>query len=258
MAIIGRVCIFSEMSLGRLKTTPPRIYTKLSLKPTPNITESTTVARVAEGTTSTVIGNAVGTSTETTKTTEVSAQNAVKTSKWGKGLLTRLKANGDSKLMKFQTNHIHIEPTRFIEPLNSIKGLDLENSLKQLKWNSKPISRLIYTELLDLSLKLKQNGFDLKKTFVAHGYVSCKQQGLQPRFIKMVKGRGRYGSTPHAKFSRLEWIFQERQDGFEKRLRDPLEKIRQKLRDTKLVDLDQELKIKEQKIVKLEINKPSL
>ena len=175
------------------------------------------------------------------------------TSKWGKGLISRLQEQGDLKLIKLYSNHIHIEPTRFIDPINQIKGLLLKDAMAQLKWDKRPISKLLQTELIEHSIKLKQDGFDLQKTWVAHSYVTSATKGLQPRFIKLVKGRGRYGSTPHAKFARLEWIFQQRERGFAKKENDPLEKIREKLRSKYEVDLEKIVQEKMESKVVLEI-----
>ncbi len=50
-----------------------------------------------------------------------------------------------------------------------------------------------------------------------------------------MRGRGRYGATPHPKTARLEIVLQERQNGgFKKRTEeDPLEWIRMRLRNRK-------------------------
>jgi hypothetical protein len=48
-----------------------------------------------------------------------------------------------------------------------------------------------------------------------------------------LRGRGRYGATPHPKTAKLEITFQERERGFSIRDADPLEWIRSRLRDRK-------------------------
>jgi hypothetical protein len=62
---------------------------------------------------------------------------------------------------------------------------------------------------------VKENGAVLSKS-------------LQKRYIR---GRGRYGSTPHAKTCLLELTLQERDKPFDRKLQDPLEWIRARLRD---------------------------
>ncbi len=47
-----------------------------------------------------------------------------------------------------------------------------------------------------------------------------------------IKGRGRYGSTPHPLTTTVHFVFQERDKLLESRARDPLEWLRSKLRNT--------------------------
>lgn len=77
-------------------------------------------------------------------------------------------------------------------------------------------------------------GISLFITILAHAFIKESAHGLSQRFIKAyVKGRGRYGATPHPKLARLEIILQERLNGgFKKREEeDPLEWIRVRLRN---------------------------
>ncbi|KAJ3367661.1 hypothetical protein HDU91_001228 [Kappamyces sp. JEL0680] len=69
----------------------------------------------------------------------------------------------------------------------------------------------------------------------ADAYIKESSHGLSQKFIKKyVRGRGRYGATPHPKAARLEIVLQERANGvgFKKRTDDdPLEWVRVRLRE---------------------------
>ncbi|KAJ3268061.1 hypothetical protein HDV01_003502 [Terramyces sp. JEL0728] len=154
--------------------------------------------------------------------------------KWGKGFLYRLEKDGGSKILKTFKNFIHIEHTRFIQPLGDIKGLSLDDALLQLSWNQHRISHKLKDTLKEVIVRAKEEGFDLKRTFIADAYVKNTKHGLQTRFVKKyLRGRGRYGATPHPLVCKLEFILQERALGFQKRINDPLEWLRSKLRDRK-------------------------
>ncbi len=60
-------------------------------------------------------------------------------------------------------------------------------------------------------------------------------------------GRGRYGSTPHPKICRLEFYLQEREKPFDLRENDPLEWVRQRLRDSRRKYVDLSEKVYEEK-----------
>jgi pyruvate/oxaloacetate carboxyltransferase len=50
---------------------------------------------------------------------------------------------------------------------------------------------------------------------------------------RYLRGRGRYGATPHPKVATLDLILQEREKPFAVKENDPLEWVRAKLRDHK-------------------------
>ena len=237
----------------KLKATPPRIYNRLRAAIlNPLLDEASLLKTKTSG------SNADSNSSSALKANVVgesgtpSASDAAKTSKWGKGLMTRLLEQGDSRIFRLKSDHLHIEYTRFMQPLGEIKGLDLQSAIQQLKWQQKPICKLLEKELIQHALDLEQAGFDLDKTFVAHAYCS-NRSNLQQRFLKMCKGRGRYGSTPHPLTSQIEWIFQQREQGFKKRLQDPLEHIRQQLRSKIPVNISQMVQEAKKSRIELEI-----
>ncbi|KAJ3203970.1 hypothetical protein HDU67_009847 [Dinochytrium kinnereticum] len=80
-------------------------------------------------------------------------------------------------------------------------------------------------------VKAKESGLELGKTYIADAFVqkngAVLSQELQKRYLR---GRGRYGATPHAKTALVELTLQERERPFPKREGDPLEWIRRRLR----------------------------
>ena len=234
----------------KLKATPPRIYNRLRAGTlNPLLAETSLLETKTSG--SNADPNFSSTLNAGESGTPIASDTA-KTSKWGKGLMTRLLEQGDSRVFRLKSNHLHIEYTRFIQPLGEIKGLDLQSAIQQLKWQQKPICKLLEKELIQHALDLEKAGFDLEKTFVAHAYCSARSN-LQQRFLKMCKGRGRYGSTPHPLTSQIEWIFQQREQGFKKRLQDPLEHIRQQLRSKIPVNISQMVQEAKKLRIELEI-----
>ncbi|KAJ1567086.1 hypothetical protein HK096_011022 [Nowakowskiella sp. JEL0078] len=98
------------------------------------------------------------------------------------------------------------------------------------KWHRKPITRHFRQALVCAILKAKESGMDLNKTYIADVY-AFREAIASKVFIKAyVRGRGRYGSTPHPITSMLSFILQEREEPFKKRVNDPLEWIRDRLR----------------------------
>jgi hypothetical protein len=133
----------------------------------------------------------------------------------------------------FSRNFVHVEYSRFIRPFGEIKGLSLDDALRHLNWDQSKITLRVKEALTEFIIKAKESGFDLQKTFIADAYVK-NGTGLSKRFVKKyLKGRGRYGSTPHPKTAKIQIIFQQREKEFQKRLEDPLEWIRKRLRDRK-------------------------
>ena len=98
--------------------------------------------------------------------------------------------------------------------------------------------------LHELVLLAKESGFELEKTFIgkmmnnsiAHMYVLENAAILSKNHVKRyirgskgnnsysIPGRGRYGSIPHYKSALVQFILQERDKPFTKRLNDPLGK----------------------------------
>lgn len=157
-----------------------------------------------------------------------------KTQKWGKGLLQRLSKDGGDKIITLNTSFVHYEYTRFIKPCGEIKGLSLNDALLQLEWSQNKVSLKVKEALKEFIIRAKEANFVLEKTFIADAYVLNTSNGLSKRFVKKyLKGRGRYGSTPHAKVAKLQIILQERDKPFQARSADPLEWIRARLRERK-------------------------
>ncbi|KAJ3189220.1 hypothetical protein HDU85_002845 [Gaertneriomyces sp. JEL0708] len=145
--------------------------------------------------------------------------------------LERLRADGGDKIVGFKRNVLHVEHTRFLTLCDQIKGLSLDQALLQLRWHRKPITKKVEAALQEAIVKAKEAGFDLSKTYVADAYVKDSAI-LQMQMVKMyLRGRGRYGATPHPKSALLEITLQEREKPFAVRENDPLEWVREKLRD---------------------------
>ncbi|KAJ3412785.1 hypothetical protein HDV05_000252 [Chytridiales sp. JEL 0842] len=146
--------------------------------------------------------------------------------------LERLKRDGGDKIITFKRNYIHVEHTRFIPLLSQIRGLPLDQALLQIKWLRKKISLKLEEAMEGAIVKAKESGLELSKTYIADGYVkknaAVLSKPLQKRYIR---GRGRYGATPHPKTCLLELTLQERNKPFDRKLADPLEWIRARLRD---------------------------
>lgn len=163
------------------------------------------------------------------------------TPKWGNGLMERLKMDGGPKILKLSRNYIHIDYTRFIEVCGEVKGLSLDEALLQLSWNRKQISTHFKEGLQEFIVKAQEHGLNLEKTYIgisqanpADAYIKNSSHGLSQKFVKKyLRGRGRYGATPHPKTARLEVILQEREKRFVMREQDPLEWVRVRLRDVK-------------------------
>jgi hypothetical protein len=157
-----------------------------------------------------------------------------RTQKWGKGLLKRLSKDGGDKIITLNTSFIHYEYTRFIKPCGEIKGLSLNDALLQLDWSQNRVSKKMKEALKEFIIRAKEEKFNLEKTYIADAYVLNTSNGLAKKFVKKyLKGRGRYGSTPHAKVAKLQIILQERDKPFQARSADPLEWIRARLRERK-------------------------
>jgi hypothetical protein len=141
--------------------------------------------------------------------------------------------------MTFKQNILHLEHTRLLPLCHSIKGLDLNSALAELKWDRRPIASFMTNALAEAIVKAKESGYDLKKTYVADAHADNKNAVFSKQLLKKyIRGRGRYGAIPHAKTGSLEFILQERTKGFEAREKDEMEWIRQKLRSKHVVDVE--------------------
>ncbi|KAJ3059968.1 hypothetical protein HK102_009734, partial [Quaeritorhiza haematococci] len=146
--------------------------------------------------------------------------------------LDRLIADGGDRVCQFKSNVVHVEYTRFISLCDQVKGLTLEKAFLQLRWHRKPITQRFMKVLTESMVKAKElHGLDLSKTYIADVYVH--KSAILPRLLvkKYLRGRGRYGATPHPKTCLLHVTLQERTKPFVKRERDPLEWIRERLRE---------------------------
>jgi ribosomal protein L22 len=209
-----------QSSGTELKTTPPRVYEKIrkllddeaALDPqgaTPDHIQAIQRAKLAQ-----------------------TSGRVTQGPKWGKGLLKRLEQDGGSKIVKTHISFFHFEFTRFVQHCSDIKGLKLDDALLQLDWSQRMVADKVHEALTEAIVYAKESGFDLSKTYIADAYVKNTSTGISQQFIKkFLRGRGRYGATPHAKISRLEFILQEREKPFAVRVNDPLEWVRVRLRE---------------------------
>ncbi|KAI8812278.1 hypothetical protein BJ742DRAFT_768357 [Cladochytrium replicatum] len=164
------------------------------------------------------------------------AHPLVKTAKKSRGyrfanFLKRLIHEGGDKIVLFSSHFLHVEYTRFITLCDQVKGLSLEKALLQLRWHQKPITKKFESALRKAIVKAKEDGLVLSKTYIADVYTESGaviSRYFQRRFIR---GRGRYGATPQYVSATLAFTLQERDRPFRVRTSDPLEWIREKLRE---------------------------
>ncbi|TPX58054.1 hypothetical protein PhCBS80983_g03406 [Powellomyces hirtus] len=178
------------------------------------------------------------TSTTTTKPSSVPPPTAVASdapfqrSTVQQQFLARLARDGGDRIVTFRRNILHTEYTRFLTLCDQVKGLTLDQALLQIKWLRKPITKKMEDALKEAIVKAKEEGLDLNKTYVADAYVKKNAAILQNYLVKRyLRGRGRYGSTPHPVSTLLELTLQERDKPFQVRENDPLEWLRDRLRE---------------------------
>eukprot|EP00842_Homolaphlyctis_polyrhiza_P000022 jgi/Hompol1/101/HPOL_004067-RA len=146
------------------------------------------------------------------------------------GFIDRLIADGGDKVHIVEQD-ICFSFCRFLDVCASIKGLSLNDALLELAWNQRPIGKRMKEALDSFIVLAKEDGFDLKNTYVAEAFVRQNKAIVSEQLMqKYLRGRGRYGSTPHIKSALLEVVLQERNRPFDIRLNDPLEWIRVRLR----------------------------
>ncbi|KAH6565850.1 hypothetical protein BASA50_000071 [Batrachochytrium salamandrivorans] len=145
--------------------------------------------------------------------------------------LKRLSADGGDKILRLQYSFVHVEYTRFIELCSNLKGLSLNDALLQLAWHQRPITKRMMEAIEACIVHAKEEGYDLNRTYIcdilSKENAAILSDGLKKKFLR---GRGRYGSTPHIKSALLKFVLQERDRPFQTRLDDPLEWIRVRLR----------------------------
>ncbi|KAJ3407888.1 hypothetical protein HDU80_007518 [Chytriomyces hyalinus] len=146
--------------------------------------------------------------------------------------LQRLKNDGGDKIITTRSNVLHTMHSRFVPLLNDIRGLSLQDALLTLAWHRKRITSKLSKPLENALVKAKLEGnFDLEKTYVADAFIKPNGAILSTQFRKrFLKGRGRYGSTQHAITAMLELTLQEREKPFARKVADPLEWVRARLR----------------------------
>ncbi|TPX34737.1 hypothetical protein SmJEL517_g02712 [Synchytrium microbalum] len=146
--------------------------------------------------------------------------------------MARLRHDGGDKIVRIKSLLLHVDTTRLVPFADAIKGLTLDQALLQLRWFQKPAARRFEEKLVEAAVQLGDDGWKLPSTYVAHCMLSQTNEHLsQTHMRKYVKGRGRYGSTPHPLVTCLDFTFQERSSGFQTRKNDPLEWIRLRLRN---------------------------
>ncbi|RKO99058.1 hypothetical protein CXG81DRAFT_20815 [Caulochytrium protostelioides] len=149
--------------------------------------------------------------------------------------LARLRADGGDQILQFQRLFLHISAIRFDPLIQQTTGLSLRDALVQCRWYDRRITKAYEQALAQASLKLVAAGFDLDKTYIADVEATANDlSGVYPAFAKAyIRGRGRYGATPHPKSTHLTFVFQQREKPFESRETDVLEWARSQLRQAK-------------------------
>ncbi|KAK5665212.1 hypothetical protein QVD99_008057 [Batrachochytrium dendrobatidis] len=141
--------------------------------------------------------------------------------------LSRLAADGGNKILRLKHSYIHVDFTRFIELCTNIQGLSLNDALLQLAWHDKPITSHMMKAIECCIVYAKEEGYDLEKTYIGKDGEVILSKEIKQKFLR---GRGRYGATPHIKTALLKIVLQEREKPFDVRHNDPLEWIRCRLR----------------------------
>ena len=143
--------------------------------------------------------------------------------------ISRISSQGP--IMNFKRNVLHICPSRFTRLCDDLKGLTLDKAFLQIKWNRRNIDSVMNETLTECLVKAKESGFNLDSTYIADVYANPKGSIFSKTMKKYIKGRGRYGSTPTPISTSLEIILQERKTPFKAFENDPLERLKDKLRE---------------------------
>lgn len=145
------------------------------------------------------------------------------------GFMDRLVKDGGDKIVATTYPFVHIDHTRFIPLCSALKGLSLTEAYKHLQGERRRVSSELGKAIDDAASAAHAVGLDLKSTYIADAY-SRKDALLSNGLKKYIKGRGRYGSTPQFVSTTVRLVLQERTKGFARRMQDPLEPLREKIR----------------------------
>jgi hypothetical protein len=147
--------------------------------------------------------------------------------------MEKLRQDGGDKIYEYETHVLHIKPERFYPVFEAVKGLRLDDALLQLRWHQKTVGLKYQSILEELIVVAKEMDYDLNKTYIAHSRINKSTDGFSKTMLnEYIKGRGRYGATPHPITTTLNIVIQERDKPFEFRVNDPLEWLRVRLRQT--------------------------
>lgn len=144
--------------------------------------------------------------------------------------ISRISSHGP--ILNFTRSVLHVSSSRFSKISDELKGLTLDKAFLQLRWNRRNVDDILNSFLTECLVKAKESGFDLDKTYIADLYANPKGCIFSQNFKrKYIRGRGRYGATPTPISTSLEIMLQERQEPFARKENDPLEPIKNKLRE---------------------------
>ncbi|KAI8826841.1 uncharacterized protein EV422DRAFT_511621 [Fimicolochytrium jonesii] len=153
-----------------------------------------------------------------------------------RAFIDRLISDGGDKIVTFRKNILHTEYTRFLTLCDQIKGQPVDSALLQMRWLRKPVTRKMEAAVGEAIVKGKEEGLELGRTYIADAYVKKNGAILQTQLLKKyLRGRGRYGATPHPITTLLEITLQERDTPFKAVQKDPLEWVRERLRQRQVL-----------------------
>jgi hypothetical protein len=102
-----------------------------------------------------------------------------------------LKIQDKGKIFQSQRLVLHVNHSRFTKLFQELKGLNIQDAFKQIKWSRRDIDPVVVKFLEESIIKSKETcQFDPKNTFIADIH-SRKGGVIQQAFLKkFVKGRG--------------------------------------------------------------------
>ncbi|TPX47425.1 hypothetical protein SeLEV6574_g02691 [Synchytrium endobioticum] len=146
----------------------------------------------------------------------------------------RLRADGGARVRRVRAVLVHVPAARVLAVTDGLKGLTLDQALAQLRWGGAPVGSvagMVAGKLGEAVLVLGDAGWALRDTYVAHVVLSSSGAWLGAAHAETyVKGRGRYGATPHPLITNMEVVYQQRAAPFASRVADASEWIRERLR----------------------------